>query len=219
MIQSMTGYGAAVKSSANYRVTVELKSLNSKYLELIIKLPKVYVKFENKIRSELSRKLGRGKIVVLLNVEVLTAEKRPLRINKALVKGYLNELNELADYLELNQTLNLEFLLGLPDVIPAELEQEDEEEWALVKEAMSEAISKLIESRREEGNALDRDLSNRVLAIQKELELIKGMAPQRLEHIRNRIEQSLKDIRNKVKDLDKNRFEQELIFYLGKARY
>ncbi|MEL6671520.1 MAG: YicC/YloC family endoribonuclease [Bacteroidota bacterium] len=216
MIESMTGYGAGFASSPNYKVTIELKSLNSKYLELVLKLPRVYIKYEHQIRNILTKGLKRGKVVVLLNVEVLSADKRTLMINRPLAKKYLEELTELGQWLNLDDKVNLPFLLQLPEIIPTEIEQEDPEEWDLVKEALSKAVVKLQETRAEEGKALEQDLSLRRANIQAELIEIKKLAPIRLDNVRSRVEQSLEDIRHKIGDLDQNRFEQELVFYLEK---
>ena len=216
MLQSMTGYGSSTQSSQNYSVTIELKSLNSKYLELVMKLPKVYVKYEHKLRNILSKRLGRGKVLVLLNVDVLNPDKQPIKINRALIKGYLTEFQSVASELGMKEDISLEFLLGLPEVIPTESENEDPEEWELIEKALAEAIERMIESRVEEGKSLSADLDNRVKGIRSELEIIKGLAPKRMEIIRERLEKSLDEIRSKVADLDKNRFEQELIFYLEK---
>lgn len=216
MLQSMTGYGSSTQSSQNYSVTIELKSLNSKYLELVMKLPKVYVKYEHKLRNILSKRLGRGKVLVLLNVDVLNPDKQPIKINRALIKGYLSEFQSVANELGMKEDISLEFLLGLPEVIPTESENEDPEEWELIEKALAEAIERMIESRVEEGKSLSADLDNRVKGIRSELEIIKGLAPKRMEIIRERLEKSLDEIRSKVADLDKNRFEQELIFYLEK---
>ncbi|MEL6256006.1 MAG: YicC/YloC family endoribonuclease [Bacteroidota bacterium] len=216
MLQSMTGYGSSTQSSQNYSVTIELKSLNSKYLELVMKLPKVYVKYEHKLRNILSKRLGRGKVLVLLNVDVLNPDKQPIKINRALIKGYLTEFKSVANELGMKEDISLEFLLGLPEVIPTESENEDPEEWELIEKALAEAIERMIESRVEEGKSLSADLDNRVKGIRTELEIIKDLAPKRMEIIRERLEKSLDEIRSKVTDLDKNRFEQELIFYLEK---
>lgn len=216
MLQSMTGYGSSTQISQNYKVTVELKSLNSKYLELVMKLPKVYVKYEHKLRNILTKKLHRGKVLVLLNVEILNPDKHPIQINRALIKGYLSEFREVSKELGMEGDVSMEFLLGLPEVIPTEPATEDPEEWDLIEHALGHAIEKMIESRTEEGKSLSADLDTRVKGIRAELETIKEMAPKRMETIRNRLEKSLDDIRSKVKDLDKNRFEQELIFYMEK---
>ncbi|MEM8891838.1 MAG: YicC/YloC family endoribonuclease [Bacteroidota bacterium] len=216
MLQSMTGYGSSTQSSQNYSVTIELKSLNSKYLELVMKLPKVYVKYEHKLRNILSKRLGRGKVLVLLNVDVLNPDKQPIKINRALIKGYLTEFQSVANELGMKEDISLEFLLGLPEVIPTESENEDPEEWELIEKALAEAIERMIESRVEEGKSLSADLDNRVKGIRTELEIIKDLAPKRMDTIRERLDKSLDEIRSKVADLDKNRFEQELIFYMEK---
>ncbi|WNJ15925.1 YicC/YloC family endoribonuclease [Pontibacter sp. G13] len=215
MIASMTGYGAGTRSSSNYQVTVELKSLNSKYLEIAMKLPRVYLKHENTIRNMISEKLVRGKVVFLLNVEVLNAEKQTLNIDRDRVKRFKEELGQLADYVGVDQKIDLGLLLSLPEVLPTELEQEDEEEWKLIKLALTDAIEKIMESRIDEGKALDRDLSERVSAIGENLEKIKELAPVRIENMRNRLDSALEDLKRKT-EIDQNRFEQELIFYIEK---
>ena len=91
MIQSMTGYGTSTRSSKNFQITVEVKSLNSKYFELSIKLPRVYMKYEHLLKNKLSNRLMRGKVSVLLNVEVLNEDKRTLKINRILAKKYLSD--------------------------------------------------------------------------------------------------------------------------------
>lgn len=216
MIQSMTGYGAATKSSSNYKVTVEFKSLNSKYLEFGLRLPKVYMKYENKLRTMLTKKLGRGKIILLLNVELMNPNKKSLNINHLLVKSYLSELSSLKENLNISGDIDLAFILGLPDIIPTESEEEDEEEWQLIEAAAMEASEQLINSRNEEGNALDIDLAERNKNIGNLLDDIELLAPKRMAYLRERLENSLNDIRNKVSEMDPNRFEQELIFYLEK---
>ncbi len=212
----MTGYGAATQASANYKVTVELKSLNSKFLEIQLKLPRAYLKYEHKLRTHLGQQLERGKVLVLLNVEVLNPDKNRLNINPSRVEGYYNELKELQEQLALPGEIDLNFLLNLPDVIPIESEVEDPEQWNLIEQATYEACARLIESRNNEGAALDTDLSNSVLEIATSLARIEELAPTRKAYIENRLEQSLEDIRTRIGDFDRNRFEQELIFYLEK---
>lgn len=216
MVLSMTGYGSASRSSANYKVTVELKTLNSKFFELSSKLPRNYAKYESDIRQMLMKKLDRGKVSMLLNIEVLQAEKRTLNINKVLAGKYLAELTALADSLEIPAKIDLPFLLDLPEVIPTEMDQDDPEEWELVKGALSDASDQLLLSREEEGKALDVDLVTRQESIQDALGQIEILAPERAEKVRARLDQALQDIRDKIKDVDKNRFEQELIYYLEK---
>ncbi|MEL7529750.1 MAG: YicC/YloC family endoribonuclease [Bacteroidota bacterium] len=216
MIISMTGYGSATRSSENYKVTVELKSLNSKYLEATMKLSRAYLKYEHKLRNILTRELVRGKVMVILNVEILKADKRTLNINRALAKKYVTELREISAELGINSDISWDMLMELPEVIPTDQEIADPEEWALIEEAVRGACKELTKSRTVEGEALDRDLMARVTAIQSNLDEIKELAPKRLQNVRSRIDQALEDIRHKVEDLDKNRFEQEIIYYLEK---
>ena len=215
MIESMTGYGASTRSSENYQITVEVKSLNSKYFELSLKLPRVYMKYEHLLKNKLSQKLKRGKISLLFNIEVLNEDKRTLKINRILAKKYLTEIRELGEYLDIENPVGLPFILELPEVIPTEAEQVDEEEWMLMEQAIEGATDELIKSRQEEGKALDQDLAKRREAIAESLEKVKVLAPIRMSNIRNRIEQSFDEIKHKV-EVDKNRFEQELIFYMEK---
>lgn len=216
MIISMTGYGSATRSSENYKVTVELKSLNSKYLEATMKLSRAYLKYEHKLRNILIRELVRGKIIVILNVEILTADKRTLNINRALAKKYVTELREMSNELGISGEISWSLLMELPEVIPTDQDIADPEEWALIEDALKGACTELTQSRTVEGDALDKDLVERVQAIHTNLEEIKELAPKRLESVRNRIDQSLEDIRHKVEGLDKNRFEQEIIYYIEK---
>jgi len=216
MIISMTGYGSATRSSENYKVTVELKSLNSKYLEATMKLSRAYLKYEHKLRNILTRELVRGKVMVILNVEILKADKRTLNINRALAKKYVTELREISDELGINGDISWSMLMELPEVIPTDQDIADPEEWALIEDAVRGACKELTKSRTVEGEALDKDLIARVSAIHHNLEEVKELAPKRLENVRNRIDQALEDIRHKVEDLDKNRFEQEIIYYLEK---
>ena len=205
MIESMTGYGASTRSSENYQITVEVKSLNSKYFELSIKLPRVYMKYEHLLKNKLSQKLKRGKISLLFNIEVLNEDKRTLKINRILAKKYLTEIRELGEYLKIEKPIGLPFILELPEVIPTEAEQVDEEEWMLMEQAIEGATDELIKSRQEEGKALDQDLAKRREAIAAALEQVKILAPIRMSNIRNRIEQSFEEIKHKV-EVDKNRF-------------
>ncbi|MEM6263802.1 MAG: YicC/YloC family endoribonuclease [Bacteroidota bacterium] len=215
MVASMTGYGAATHSSSNYNITVELKSLNSKYFEALLKLPRTYLQYEHKLRSELGSKLTRGKVTFFLNVEVLNPEKRSLNINTVLAKAYFEELSQLREDLNITEPVKLDFLINLPEVLPVETGEADPEEWELIQAATHEACKKLILSREVEGKALETDLKGRVSSIQESLSGIEGLAGDRIQHIRTRLDNSIQELRERV-DADHNRFEQELVFYMEK---
>jgi len=214
MILSMTGYGAGISSSSNYQVTVELKSLNSKYFDIMIKMPSAYYKYEIKLRNYLAEKLSRGKISASVSVEVLSETKRVLNINHALAKSYLQELQLLRQKLDLDTQIDLPFLLSLPEVIPTEITAEDPEEWELIQASFEKACRELLNNRKEEGEALNKDLAARREGIRNALIEIEKLAPSRMENIRERVMQSLEEIRSKVNELDSSRFEQELLYYL-----
>lgn len=216
MILSMTGYGLGISSSTNFRVTVELKSLNSKYFDLSIKLPNAYNKYEIKLRNMLMAKLKRGKVVATVNVEVLNETKGSLHINNTLAKAYFHELTKLKEFVGLNGNIDLPLLLSLPEVIPEETIVEDPEEWTLIQKAVEKAGDHLYQNRIDEGKALDKDLSLRRDTIEACLHEVEKLLPDRKQHIRDRLSNSLQEIRNKVGDWDPNRYEQEVMFYLEK---
>lgn len=215
MILSMTGYGAATVESANYKISVELKSLNSKFFELSLRVPRLYMQYEHKIRQILSSELQRGKVSMFLNAEVMNPEKRSLNINRVLAKSYLKEINSVRDYLGVDQEVDLPFLMGLPEIIPIESAEPDPEEWELIQQATLAAAAKLTKSRSDEGKALSLDLENRLTEITSNLAEVETRAPSRVDQIRDRLMSALGDVKGRV-DFDPNRFEQELIFYIEK---
>lgn len=215
MILSMTGYGAATVESANYKISVELKSLNNKYFELSLRVPRLYMQYEHKVRAMLSKELQRGKVSMFLNAEVMNPEKRSLNINRVLAKAYLKEIDSVRAHLGIGEEVDLPFLMGLPEIIPVESAEPDPEEWELIQEATMAAAAKLTKSRTDEGLALARDLGNRIEAITSNLAEVEKCAPTRVDQIRDRLMSSLADLKGRV-DFDPNRFEQELIFYIEK---
>ena len=215
MIQSMTGYGSATLSSENYKVTVELKSLNSKFLEINMKIPRSYMQNELALRNFLTQHLGRGKINAALTVEVLNPAKSSLKINRSLVSAYAAELTQLAEEVGLKNDISLEYILSLPDTMLSDSSEGDPEEWKLIELCFQNGVRQLVESRAEEGKALERDLRIRCELIESNLEEIIKVMPQRIENARTRILQSLNDLQDSF-NIDSNRFEQELIYYIEK---
>jgi uncharacterized protein (TIGR00255 family) len=213
MILSMTGFGMAVADSENFKITVEMKSLNSKFFELGLKVPRAYMKYENSIRNVITKELERGKITVLIDVETLNPAVKTLNINFRTLEAYILELKNIQHKHNL-QPLSLEALLVLPDVIAEEAApQENEEEWSLLNQTIFSACKALTKSRAEEGLSLEKDFILRLEAIENALAEIEVLAPLRLEMIRNKIQQQIIDLKHKV-EIDPNRFEQELIFYI-----
>jgi uncharacterized protein (TIGR00255 family) len=215
MIKSMTGYGKSVAETPQKKITVELKSLNSKQLDFNSKVPWLYKEKEPELKGIISQKLERGKIDLSIYCDNLTDENIPV-INREVVKSYFNQLKEIAG--ELNVDLNehiLSTILRLPDALKMEKQELDEGEWELVKNQLLEAISMLDQYRLEEGIALEKDIRNNISRIVSSLQEIEKFEEGRLQKVRDKLSSILNDY-VKTENIDKNRFEQELIFYIEK---
>jgi uncharacterized protein (TIGR00255 family) len=214
MVQSMTGYGKSTAEFSDKKVTVEVKSLNSKQLDLSVRIPGLYREKEPAIRSELSQRLVRGKIDFSVYVENVGTEVS-VQINQSVAEGYYLQVRQLSE--KLNIALPQDWiatLLRFPDVLKNENEEADEEEWQKVGRAVSDAVDRLVEFRKQEGKMLEDLLEqkiNRIAELKIELEKYES---ERIGKIKARIIEALEKIGNF--DYDKNRFEQEMIYYIEK---
>ncbi len=209
MIQSMTGFGKHSIQLPTKKITVELKSLNSKNLDLTARLPQLYREHELGFRKLISDALLRGKVDFTLSVE-FTGNDSSATINKNVVSKYMDELRTIAagDDLKL-----LELALRMPDAMTTDKEEIDEEEHKAINESLKKALEAIADFRTKEGKVLEQDFLNRVEEIGALLEKVENMDPTRLETIRERLEKAVSDLQIEV---DQNRFEQELIYYLEK---
>jgi len=206
----MTGYGKAEQSFQNKNITVEIRTLNSKNIDLKTRIPQTYREKEMPIRKMLSQALKRGKIDFNLTIEDL--EERPKnKINPAILKAYLQQLKAVKP--DADETQLLVGVLRLPDVLEAEKEQLNEDEWQAVLSAINQASQKLTDYRRDEGKSLENDLKQSLDLIQTGLNRIKTLDGNRLLRIKTRLKEALDQLKIEV---DANRFEQELIYYLEK---
>jgi len=215
MIKSMTGYGKSMAEIPGKKITIEIKSLNSKSLDLNLRLPWLYKEKEADIRNMLSQKLDRGKIDLMINFDVLDSEIIPV-INKAVVKDYFRQLKALAGELDVKTDDQLlATIMRLPDALKTEKPELEEDEWLAVKEKIRESSEQLDHYRIEEGKSLEADLLRCIDKILKLLSEIEAFEGDRITRIRERLNNSL--IENVgTGNIDMNRFEQELIFYLEK---
>ncbi len=215
MIKSMTGYGKAVTETLQKKISFEIKSLNSKQFDLSMKLPWLYKEKELEIRNIVSQKLERGKIDLTIYVDTLTDELIP-KINRSAVINYYNQLKDISDELgiEYNGQL-LSIIMRFPDTLNNEKPELSEHEWTLVKKQLNEALNMVDLYRLEEGNALEKDIRNSVRRILESLERIESFEEGRIEKMRERLLSILSDS-GATENIDMNRFEQELIFYLEK---
>ncbi|MCF6297243.1 MAG: YicC family protein [Flavobacteriaceae bacterium] len=207
MIQSMTGYGKSILQLPTKKITIELKSLNSKNLDLNTRIPSKYRQKEIQIRRNLAKKLVRGKIDVSFFVET-TAEELTAKINKDIVIKYLEQLREISEEEGL-----LSIVMRLPDVLKIEREELDEDEWSLIENTISEAVNYLQKFRSDEGEALKKDFVLRIEAIRSNLNEVIDLDEERLLAVRERLQKAISDLEVTV---DENKFEQEMIYYLEK---
>ena len=215
MLVSMTGFGKAQGSYASKNITVEIKSLNSKQFDLTVKLPSVYREKELELRGILSEKLGRGKVDLTVYVEDSEGQKR-VTINQPLALAYLTEINHLSEISGLQTDENLlATLLSMPDVMQSQKNELDETEWKVVLGVIKDATEALVNFKENEGARLAEDIGNRVKAIEKLRIAVEEHLPERLTTVRERIEKNLADLVN-LDTSDKNRLEQEIIYYLEK---
>jgi|APHig6443717817_1056837.scaffolds.fasta_scaffold34528_2 uncharacterized protein (TIGR00255 family) len=215
MIRSMTGYGKAIAETPQKKITIEIKSLNSKQLDLNAKLPWLYKEKEPEIRNLVSQMLDRGKIDISVYFDILEDEGVPV-INKSIVKNYFKQLKEIAGDLEINiDDQILPIIMRLPDSLKTEKPELPEDEWTIVKKQIIASINVLDLYRIEEGKSIETDLRKRISGILESLSTVETFEPGRIEKVREKLISILKD-NNGTENLDKNRFEQELIFYLEK---
>lgn len=216
MIKSMTGYGIASFDSGRTKYTVEIKSLNSKFLELSLRLPKIFSEKEFQLRNDCSKQIERGKVNLSINAEQANAvEIKAAGIDKALLKHYYNQLKAVSDELNEQGGNLLQLALGLPEVVKFEEESVSEDEWKLVDKTFNQAMAAFQKFRSDEGNVLEQDIKMRIGIILKNLELVEIEEPKRVPVIRERLNQFLSEAIG-ADSIDKNRFEQELIYFIDK---
>jgi len=209
MIQSMTGYGKSVIQLPTKKISIEIKSLNSKNLDLNTRMPSMYREKELSIRKLIASKLVRGKIDFSLYMEI-TGEETSTQINKTVVKQYIKQLRDVVDG---DETELLKMAIRLPDAVTTERDEIDENEWSQIAKEIDNSLEKIHQYRLDEGKSLETDFINRAQNISKLLEDVITMDPDRIEGVRERLTKGISEIKEKV---DENRFEQELVYYIEK---
>ncbi len=214
MIKSMTGYGKAECEVQSKNMIIEIKSLNSKQLDLNIRIPSVYKEKEFELRNEISRSLIRGKVDFYISTDS-TAEEMPVSVNKNVIRSYFQQVSEVAKELNLivpNDILSS--LLRLPDALKAEKLGITDSEWEAVLCNTKIAIELLNQFRCQEGKALENDMVDRINLITCMAIDLEPFEKQRVEKLKIKLKQSLDEL--SIEKIDQNRFEQELIYYLEK---
>ncbi|MGV1011192.1 MAG: YicC/YloC family endoribonuclease [Flavobacterium sp.] len=210
MIQSMTGFGKATLQLPTKKITVELKSLNSKGLDLNTRMPSIYREMELGLRNQLSQRLERGKIDFSLYIEV-TGEDTSSKINVPIIKGYIAQMKAimpLADEVEL-----MKMAIRMPDALKTEREEIDENEWKEIQKVIDQALENMAQFRKDEGVSLEKEFLHRIANIMTLMNDAVTYDAERVETVKNRLRTAIEDLQLAV---DESRFEQELIFYLEK---
>ena len=212
MIHSMTGYGKSVLHLSDKKVTIEIKSLNSKNLDLNVRIPSYYRVKELAVRKELASKLVRGKVDFSIYIE-MTADETSTTVNKGVVSEYMQQLRNVVQTGSSNDVELLKMAVRMPDALKTEREELDEDEWAQISVNIQKAIKDIIQYRIDEAASLEKDFKLRIENIQSYLEEVKSFDGARITHVKERLKKAIDDLKVQT---DENRFEQELIYYLEK---
>ena len=210
MIQSMTGFGKATLQLPTKKITIEVKSLNSKGLDLNVRMPSLYREMELGLRNLIASKLERGKIDFSIYIES-TAEQTSTRVNVPIVKAYINQLREV--YADADETELMKMAVRMPDTMKVEREEIDESEWATIQTVIEEALQNILNFRKDEGESLEKEFQLRIGNIRQFMNEALALDPERVQAIKERLQTAIAELQVNV---DENRFEQELIYYLEK---
>jgi len=212
MIQSMTGYGKCVLQLPTKKVSIEVKSLNSKSLDLNVRIPSYYKEKELDVRKKIAASLVRGKVDFSIYVE-MTSDETSTKVNSRIIQLYMDDLRTVLSDKELSEMELLKMAIKMPDALKTEREELDEEEWQLIDAGIDEALKDITQYRIDEAASLELDFRMRIQNIYSYLEEVKALDEERIAHVKARLQKAIADL--KV-ELDENRFEQELIYYLEK---
>ena len=212
MIHSMTGYGKSVLHLSDKKVTIEIKSLNSKNLDLNVRIPSYYRVKELAVRKELASKLVRGKVDFSIYIE-MTADETSTTVNKGVVSEYMQQLRNVVQTGSSNDVELLKMAVRMPDALKTERDELDEGEWSQISVNIQKAINDIIQYRIDEAASLEKDFKLRIENIQSYLEEVKSFDGARITHVKERLKKAIDDLKVQT---DENRFEQELIYYLEK---
>lgn len=216
MIRSMTGYGKGILSVEGREYQVEIKSVNHRYLDINIKIPRTLSYLEEVIKKEISEKIKRGKIDVFITFENNSKEGRNIKINKELAKIYINQLKELAQEENISSNIEVIDVAKFPDILTIKIDEEDETIKNEIIQATQEATNKIIEMKSIEGQKIAQDLLARIEKIENKIEEISKKSTGLIEEYVVKLEKRIKEIL-KTEEVDKTRLAQEVVIYADKC--
>lgn len=217
MLYSMTGFGREEAAIGSYQIVAEIKSLNGKQSDVNTRIAPVLRPYEGEIRTLVNARLGRGTIDITISVKQDGVSK-PMSINTNLAKSYYKGMQEIASELGLPQDNILATLMTMPEIVAPDQEALQEEDWAAMKNVIATAVENLRTHRRVEGVSLQQDLENCITNIENGLQEILPFEPLRIERLRSKINTSMEEW-VAAANIDKNRLEQELIYYIEKIDF
>jgi uncharacterized protein (TIGR00255 family) len=206
----MTGFGKASLQLPTKKITVEVKSLNSKGLDLNVRMPSIYREMELGLRNVISQKLERGKVDFSIYIEI-TGEETSSKINVPIVKGYINQMKAVIP--NADETELMKMAVRMPDALKTERDEIDENEWNEILTVVDDAMKNIASFRMDEGKSLENEFITRIENIRNYMNQAVSMDAERIETVKTRLRTALDELEANV---DENRFEQELIFYLEK---
>lgn len=210
MIVSMTGFGKASKQLPTKKITVEIKSLNSKGLDLNVRMPSAYREIELSLRNKISQVLERGKVDVSLYVE-MTGTETSSKVNAPVVSEYMNQMKAVLP--NADETELMKMAVRMPDALKTEREEIDENEHEEIINLVDEALTNISTFRKDEGLSLEKDFKLRIENIRNYMNEAIALAPERIAAVKEKLQNAIVELKTNV---DENRFEQELIYYLEK---
>jgi uncharacterized protein (TIGR00255 family) len=206
----MTGFGKASLQLPTKKISVEVKSLNSKGLDVSVRMPSNYREMELGLRNQIALKLERGKIDFSIFTES-TAEQTSTKVNVPIVKAYINQLREV--YPDADETELMKMAIRMPDTLKTEREEIDENDWSEIQKVIEQALSNIGDFRKDEGSSLEKEFQLRIGNIRQYMNEAIALDSERVQAIKDRLQTAIAELKVNV---DENRFEQELIYYLEK---
>ena len=217
MIASMTGFGRAEVAKGEITATIEVRGVNSRYLDVTTRLPRLLSQREKDIKEIVRSCVNRGSLVVSVTVEDETANIAPVKVNKAAAKAYIKLLNDLRKTVKISEKVKLEHVLKFSEVfeVPRE-ELSDEREWAVVEQALRAALENFNTMRRNEGAELGKDLQRRIAAMSQTVETIEQLSRKRIPEERTRLQERISQLVDDKAVIDQNRLELEIALLADK---
>ncbi len=216
MLKSMTGFGRAEVSDESRKITVEMKSVNHRYLDVNIKMPKKLNFFESSIRTLLKKKIQRGKVDIFITYEDLSERTAAVKYNRTLAAEYMGYLNEMAQEFDLENDVRVSTLSRYPEVFTMEEQAPDEEElWKTLEQALNQAADQFVETRIVEGENLKKDLTDKLNHMIQNVELVEERSPEIMKEYRERLRQKVQELLDDTK-IDESRIATEMIIFADK---